>query len=180
VTKEGGEAIMDEGKSLWDEIEAGSYDAADRPFDFVEEGEKTALICETDDAARENIAASLNDMGYQTTLPATPREALKNMRFHVYDVVVVNEHYGREDNETNAVLDYLENLAMGTRRQIFVALVSDTYRTLDNLAAFNRSVNVTINTKNLDESGKIISQGKGENDAFYHIFKDTLKKLGKI
>lgn len=171
---------MDEERSLWDEIDAASYDAADRPFDFVEEGEKTALVCETDEDLREHLSASLIDLGYQTTLPATAREALKNMRFHVYDVVVVNENYGRMGNEVNAVLDYLENLAMGTRRQIFVALISDTSRTLDNLAAFNRSVNVIINTKNLDEAGKIINQGRAENEAFYHIFKDTQRKLGKI
>jgi len=171
---------MEEGMTLWDEIEAGTYDAADRPFDFVDEGERTALICEADEEMREKVSVSLSDMGYQTTLPATAREALKNMRFHVYDVVVVNENYGRTGKEANAILDYLENLAMGTRRKIFVALISDAYRTLDNLAAFNHSVNATINAKNLDDAGKIITQGKAENDAFYHVFRDTQRKLGRI
>ena len=119
-------------------------------------------------------------MGYQVTEPAAARDALKNMRFHVYDVVVVNDNFDRSGKEANAVLDYLENLSMSTRRQIFVAMISDTYRTLDNMAAFHRSVNITINTKNIDDVDKIIAQGKADNEAFYHIFRETLKKTSRI
>jgi hypothetical protein len=88
------------------------------------------------------------------------------MRFHLYDIVVVNDNFDRSGQETNAVLDYLENLSMSTRRQIFVALVTDTYRTFDNMAAFNRSVNLTINVKNIDDVNKIIAQGKANKPLF--------------
>lgn len=171
---------MEEEKTLLNEVELDTYDAADRPFDFVEEGGMTALVCEADSTMRAKISDAMKGMGYQVTEPATAKDALKNMRFHVYDVVVVNDTFGRSGQEINAVLDYLENLAMSTRRQIFVALISDTYRTLDNMAAFNRSVNITINVKHIDDIDKIITQGKAENEAFYHIFKETLKKIGKI
>lgn len=171
---------MEEEKTIFDEVTSDTYDAADKPFDFVEEGVKTALICEYDPALREQISTALKDMDYQVTEAATARDALKNMRFHIYDVVLVNDNFDRSGKEANAILDYLENLSISTRRQIFVALITDTYRTLDNMAAFNRSVNVTINVKSLDDLDKIIAQGEAENDAFYHIFSETLRKTGRI
>ena len=171
---------MEEEKTLFDEVALDTYDAADKPFDFVEEGGTTALICESDPAIRAKISSALTGMGYQVTEPAAARDALKNMRFHVYDVVVVNDNFDRSGKEANAVLDYLENLSMSTRRQIFVAMISDTYRTLDNMAAFHRSVNITINMKNIDDVDKIIAQGKDDTEAFYHIFRETMKKTSRI
>lgn len=171
---------MEEEKTIFDEVALDAYDAADKPFDFVEEGGTTALICESDPAIRAAISGALTGKGYQITEAATAREALKSMRFHIYDVVVANDSFDRSGKEANAVLDYLENLSMTTRRQIFVVLLSDTYRTLDNMAAFNRSVNITINMKSIDDVDKIIAQGKADNEAFYHIFRESLKKTGRM
>ena len=83
----------------FDEAPAGeapteSYDASDRPFDFLEEGVETALICEGDPVYRGKIQAALEALGYQVTYPANSREALKQMRFHVVDMIVVNEKFG--------------------------------------------------------------------------------------
>ena len=128
---------------------------------------------------REKISDDLKELGYQITTPATAKDALKAMRFHVFDVVVLNERFDAEDPEANDVLHYLENMAMATRRRFFVALIGDSFRTMDNMAAFNRSVNIVINLKSIDEVGKIIKQGVADNKAFYHVFQETLQKMGK-
>jgi CheY-like chemotaxis protein len=170
---------MEEEKTLLDELAAEDYDAADRPFDFVGEGGATALVCEPDPAVRDKIVGALREMNYQITEPVTAKEAIKYMRFHVYDVVVLNELFDREDKAANDVLNYLAGLAMTTRRKIFVVLVSEKYRTMDNMAAFNNSVNLILNLKNIDETGKIIKRGISDNAAFYHVFRETLQKMGK-
>jgi DNA-binding NtrC family response regulator len=170
---------MEEEKTLLDELAAEDYDAADRPFDFVGEGGATALVCEPDPAVRDKIVGALREMNYQITKPATAKEAIKYMRFHVYDVVVLNELFDREDKAANDVPNYLAGLAMTTRRKIFVVLVSEKYRTMDNMAAFNNSVNLILNLKNIDETGKIIKRGISDNAAFYHVFRETLQKMGK-
>jgi DNA-binding NtrC family response regulator len=170
---------MEEQKALLNEVASESYDAADRPFDFVGEGGATALVCEPDPAIREKINGGLKDLDYQVTSPEKAKDALKAMRFHVFDVVVVNELFDTANPEANDVLQYLENLNMTTRRRFFVALVSEKYRTMDNMAAFNRSVNIVINLKSIEDAGKIIKQGVADNRAFYHIFQETLQKMGK-
>jgi CheY-like chemotaxis protein len=170
---------MEEEQTLVNEVASEDYDAADRPFDFLEEGGATALVCELDPAVREKISGSLKDLGYQITAPATAKDALKAMRFHVFDVVVLNELFDAADPQANSVHQYLEGMAMTTRRRFFVALVSAKFRTMDNMAAFNQSVNIVINLKSIDEAGKIIKQGVAENKAFYHVFQETLQKMGK-
>ena len=170
---------MDEQKALLNEVASEGYDAADRPFDFVGEGGATALVCEPDPAVREKIGGGLKDLGYQVTAPEKAKDALKAMRFHVFDVVVVNELFDTANPEANDVLQYLENLNMATRRRTFVALVSEKCRTMDNMAAFNRSVNIVINLNSIEDTGKIIKQGVADNKAFYHIFQETLQKMGK-
>ncbi|MFA5810526.1 MAG: hypothetical protein WC935_09395 [Thermoleophilia bacterium] len=171
---------MEEEKNLLNEIASGGYDASDRPFDFVATDAETALICEPDENVRVKLESALKEMGYQTTLAASARDALKNMRFHLFDVVVVNENFDPSAPDRNDVLAYLETLAMSTRRQIFVALVSDKYRTMDNMAAFNKSVNIVINLKNIDNAATILRGAVADNAAFYHVMKDILKKMGRI
>jgi protein involved in sex pheromone biosynthesis len=68
---------------------------------------------------------------------------------------------------------------MVTRRNILVALVTDRFRTNDNMAAFNKSVNIVINLKNIDNCEKIIKRAVADNTAFYRIYKETLIKFGR-
>jgi len=171
---------MEEEKSLLSEVASDTYDASDRPFDFLETGGETTLICEPDPSTREKISNAVKSLGYRVTEPASARDALKRMRFHVYDLVVLNENFDTEDADSNNVLNYLNSLPMSTRRQIFVALVSDRFRTMDNMAAFNRSVNLVINPKNIDDIGPIIERGTTDNRAFYHVFREILREKGRI
>ena len=171
---------MEEKKALFDEVASDTYDPSDRPFDFIEEGGKTALICESDPSIKAEIITVLKEMNYQITETTSARDALKAMRFHVYDMVVLNEIFNTDDPDANNVLKYLEHLPMSIRRNIFVALVSNRFRTMDNMAAFNKSVNIIINMENIGDFGTIIKRGVADNESFYHVFKETMKKMGRI
>jgi predicted Zn finger-like uncharacterized protein len=167
-------------KTIIDEVDADSYDASDKPFDFIEEGVKTALLCEPDAALQKKIKTALYDMDYHITAPQFPKDALKQMRFHVFDMVVLNERFGTQNPDMNPVLNYLNRLNMAIRRNIFVALITDRYRTMDNMAAFNRSVNMIVNMKNIEEIEKILRRGIGDYEAFYRVYKRALLKAGRI
>ena len=81
---------MEEGKtSISNEVASAGYDAAEKPFDFIGTDSKTALICESTPAIKEKITKTLINMGYHVTEPASGREALKSMRFHLYDLIIV-------------------------------------------------------------------------------------------
>jgi len=172
---------MIEQKTGVNERTSVDYDFVDRPIDFIGEAGVTALICEPDPAVREKLSASLkNELGYQVTAPVTAKDALNSMRFHLFDVVVLNDLFDTEDPKRNAVLSYVENMPMAMRRRFFVALVGGTFQTMDKMAAFNRSVNVVISTKDVDNIAKIIRGGVADNRLFYHVFQETLQKMGRI
>lgn len=160
--------------------ESSGYDASDKPFDFIEEEGVTALLCEQNPLARGTIHNALNLMDYQITIAESARDALKRMRYHVYDLIVVNESFDTRNPESNGVLIYLERLAMSVRRNIFVALISSRYRTMDNMMAFNASVNLIVNIKNIEDIGKILSRSITDTELFYRVFKETLKEAGRI
>lgn len=174
------ESEVGEKRTIIDEVDADTYNASDKPFDFVEEGAKTALLCEPDAAVRAKIITALYNMEYHTTAPQLPKDALKQMRFHVFDMVILNERFGTQNPDLNNVLRYLDRLNMSIRRNIFVALVSTRFRTMDNMAAFNKSVNLIVNMKNINEIEKILRRGMADYDAFYRIFKQSLIKTGRV
>ncbi len=147
------------------------------PFDFLEEGTQTALLCEGDVATRAKIKAALEKMKYHISEPATHRDALKQMRFHDFDLVLLNERFGTRDPDVNHVLKHLEQLPMVTRRNMFIALISERFRTMDNMMAFNKSVNLIISTKDINNMEKVLRRGVKDNDAFYRVYKDLLKKI---
>ena len=170
---------MAEEKTILDPVEEDLYDAADKPFDFVISEGETALVCESDASFRKRICDALKQEEYLVTEAESVKDALKKTRFHTYDVIVVNESFASPQQDANDILRYLEDLGMATRRKIFVALITSRYRTMDNMAAFNKSVNMVINTKNMDDVAMILKRGISENASFYFVFKETLKKEGR-
>ncbi|MCP4118047.1 MAG: hypothetical protein GY737_22130 [Desulfobacteraceae bacterium] len=154
-----------------------AYDASDKPFDFVEEDKRTALICMGGEAARTRVSDALEDMGHAVTWAADVEQALTRMKYHLFNVVVVDDRFDIPGNP--GVLETLRSLGMASRRRIFVALISERFRTLDNMAAFHQSVNLVVNGKRLDDIKKILVRGVQDHERFYAVFTDSLKATGK-
>lgn len=141
---------------------------------------KKALICEQDPELKLHIMRALELMEYNTHVSETTRDAIKKMRFHDYDLVIVNEMFDTGNPDTNGVHIYLEQLDMTRRRNMFVALISQRFRSMDNMMAFNKSVNMVINTENISDFPKILELGMNKNELFYKVYKDFLRKAGKM
>ena len=87
-------------------------DYSERPFGYIMPDSQTAMICEQDSVIRDKVVGELKKMGFLTAQPATYKEALKHMRFHVFNVIFIDEDFDTGVWETNNVLRYLENLNM--------------------------------------------------------------------
>lgn len=136
-------------------------------------GGMTALICESDPGLRETIGAGLKSKGYDVTFSETAADAVAALRLRLFNVVVASESFAE-------TLAYLAGQNMATRRRYFVAMTGGGLTTKDNMTAFNRSVNLVVNTADVPDIGGIIQQGVAENEDFYRVFNDTLRKAGKI
>ncbi len=156
------------------------YDAEDRPFDFIEEEGKTALVCEHDTVIREQVVGVLEMLEYHITVCDGARDALKKMRYHLYDLIVVNEMFDTADPNANGLLIFLERQNMAVRRGIFLLLISSRFRTMDNMAALHRSVNLIINPENIADFERILKRGLTDQALTYRVFRETLKRLGRM
>lgn len=155
-------------------FEEDGYEDSEKPFDFIEEEGKIALVCESDTVIHESLVSALELLEYHVSEAADNREALRSLRYKVYDLVVVDEYFGTKDPERNGVLIYLERLHMDVRRNMFVTLISDRFRTMDHMMAFCKSVNLIINKKNIEDVEKILSRNISDYEMFYRIYKETL------
>jgi predicted Zn finger-like uncharacterized protein len=159
----------------FDEDEGDGYDASEKPFDFMEEEGKTALVCESDSLIREKLRPSLEIMEYHITEVPNSREALKKMRYHSYDLIIVNEYFDTQDPDANPLLIFLERMGMDLRRNIYVTLITSRFRTMDHMIAFQKSVNMIMNIRNIDDFDKIIQRGMADFGLFYKVFKESLQ-----
>lgn len=147
------------------------------PFELLEEGAKTAIICETDPEIRGKLRTVVEDLGYHTLESLSPRDSLKQMRFRDFTLVVINERFGTRDPDMNHVLKYLSQMPMNNRRNSFVVLLSDRFRSRDNMMAFNKSVNLILNLKDLDDFGKFLEISLNEHEIFYRVFKEAFAEI---
>ena len=155
---------------------ADRIDYSERPFGYIRPESETAMICEQDSVIRDMVEGELKKMGFLTVTPASDKEAFKQMGFHVFNVIFIDEDFDAGEWETNNVLRYLENLDMDIRRKSYVVLVSQTLATMDYLQAYNKSVNLVINKRDIGGVEKILSQAMAEHEDFYRLFKEKIRK----
>ncbi|NJL60223.1 MAG: response regulator [Desulfobacteraceae bacterium] len=144
---------------------------------YLEEGAKTALLCESNSDFHTKLRTALENIGYKVLSPAEPREALKQLRFHDFNVVVLNEMFGTRNPDVNHVHKHLSQLPMHSRRNIFVSLISERFKTGDNMQTFNKSVNQIINVSDIDRVEKVLKRGINENETFYRVMKESVAKI---
>jgi CheY-like chemotaxis protein len=170
---------MNEEKSTPDSV-TEEIDYSGRPFGYKDALNETAMICENDPAIRQKISSTLKSLDYNVIESATFKEVLKYLNFHTFNVIVVNENFDSGTGGVNNVLNYMEQLPMPTRRQIFVVLISATFATMDYMHSFNKSVNLIINKDDITELALILKKEVEENEYFYHVFKEYYRKEGKV
>lgn len=155
-------------------------DYSGRPFGYLSPDKDTAMICVQDKTARDILSKSLTDLDYDVVTPTNFKEALRYMRFHIFDIIIVDENFDTDVWEVNYVLNYIEDSIMPVRRQTFVVLLSEIHPTMDNMRAFNKSVNLILNKKEASEAGIILKKEISDNKDFYFLFKETIRKFGKF
>lgn len=164
-------------------IEQEAYDyedySEDDAIEFFEEGAKLALVLAADDEQAEKIKTAMGDLGYRSIIPENTRDALGKMRFHNFDLIFLCQGFDGQELKHSPILNYLNNMSMPARRLIFLALMSEEYKTMDNIMAYSVSANAVINTKDVQKLTPILKKGISEYNKFYKVYLETLVKVGK-
>lgn len=173
------EAAIDAGPTPAQEppsVQSPEDDVIDKPFDLLTGDKRSALICVDEKSARDKARAALNP-GYHLTEAQNVVDALKKIRAHPFDMIVLHERFEGAEPEENPILGFLERMAMESRRGIFVILLTERFRTFDNLAAFKLSVNLVIHPKHMDRFAMIVEKARTDHESFYRVFGEVLRQL---
>lgn len=151
----------------------------DKALDFYQEGAKLALIMNDDPEQSRKIHSTVQELGYQGIVTPTTRDALGKMRFHQFDMIVLCDGFDGQSLENSPVLNHVNRLAMSVRRRIFLALLSDRFKSMDSMMSFAMSANAVFNIKETDRLAVMLRKALSENEKLYKVFMDTLAQLGK-
>jgi predicted Zn finger-like uncharacterized protein len=151
----------------------------DEALDFFEEGIKLALIMPNSSMNEDHLRAGLELIGYKCVPTPNTRDAIGKLRFHHFDLIILADGFDSQPLDHSVIVNYLNRLSMSVRRRLFLALISDNFKTMDNMMAFAMSANVVINTKDLEKLHLILKKSVSENERFYKVFMDTMLETGK-
>jgi CheY-like chemotaxis protein len=146
---------------------------------FFEEGVNLALVLENDPREIEVVKAAVEELGYKYVSAENTRKAVSTLRLHHFHLVILSDRFEGVELAQSPVLQYMNHLSMSVRRRIFVALIGDAFKTMDNMTAFAMSVNMVISREDMDKLTSVLKRGVSENDHFYKILMDLLVEVGK-
>ncbi|MEO5355910.1 MAG: hypothetical protein H7844_01260 [Nitrospirae bacterium YQR-1] len=148
-------------------------------FEHYTEGFKESMVCVENKEHLKLISDTLNDLKYNVVISPNLEDAFERIRYNQYDVLVLDEVFGGGDAGRNELLETFQTMPINNRRKVFLALIGNNYKTLDNMTAYTKSVNVIINVKDLPNLKVILNKAISENDLFYKVMKGILTDIGK-
>ena len=156
----------------------GSEEDEEEELEIYGDDELVALIL--DDHNRKRWIDYLEKSDYKFQFAHSPEHAIHKMKFYSFSVVVLEETFGGVTLGSSPIYKHIIELAMVDRRNIFVVLVGDKFRTTNNMEAFTYSVNLVFNPKDFGKMGLILKKAMIENDAVYKVFKTLGLSVGKL
>ena len=145
----------------------------------VHDDPRPALVCVEDEQRRASVVSSLEELGYQPQVAADTEVAVEAIRKSGCRVIVVDEAYEAPSPAENPVMKTLNTMPISARRYIFVAMIGEDVKTLDNAIAFSRSVNAVVHISDLGGLAPILRRAIADNDGFYRAFREVLQAAGK-
>ena len=161
-------------------VELDASSAYDSPLELLEEGARSALVCVDEPERLKAVKEALEDLNYYSSVASSIKEALSKLRYNQYDLVMLDEEFCGESAENNTVLRYLQPMPMSTRRSIFVMLISNQVKTLDNLTAFAKSVNAVISANDMQKVKLVLERAMADHRRFYKVYLDSIDALGVL
>jgi hypothetical protein len=156
----------------------GDY-SEDEALGAYEEGAKLALVLDPDPESSGKTISEIEQLGYQCLSAANTRDAVGKMRFHLFDLVILSDGFDGQDLNKSPVLNYLNNISLADRRKIFIALMGERFKSMDNLMAFSMSANAVINPKDMDRFSAMLKGAISDHERFYKVFMETLVEVGR-
>jgi CheY-like chemotaxis protein len=140
---------------------------------------RTQQMMERDAQQVEMLRRAVESLGYTYVTAENTREAIGKMRFHSFDLLILSDGFDDIELAESPVRHYLNHQPMSIRRHMFLVLLGDSFKTMDELTAFSLSADLVVNRKDLGKLTTILKQAVLNKQKFYKVFLDTLVEAGR-
>lgn len=151
----------------------------DEILEYYEEGVKLALVLGTDGEQVQKVKRAVETLDFKCVVAENTRKGIGKMRLHHFEVVVFSEDFGGVSLEQSPVLHFLNHLSMSLRRRMFVAILGNHFKTMDQMKAFALSANLVVNLRDLNQLPIILKRALSENERFYKVFEEIHQEVGR-
>lgn len=160
---------------------ASDYDdyISDDSLDYYDDDVKLCLVM-ADASLSDKLRSAIETHGYKYISVSTTREALSKLRFHYFGLLILSDGFDGHEILGGPIMNYLNHLSMSSRRKIFLTLVSDRFKSMDDMMAYAMSANMVVNIKDLDKLSMLLKKGMLEYEKFYKVYMDTMVAEGKM
>lgn len=147
-------------------------------LDVIEPGDQTALISIDVPEAQRMVVEQLNALGYKLHTGLFTEDILLKMRTHLYDVVLISEHFNGTDIETNPILADVTKINTNQRRKQVVVLIGSSLNTNDENEAFQHSVDLVVNLSDIANLRPVLRRAVMRKKEFYTPFNESMRAVG--
>lgn len=143
-------------------------------------GGNQALVCIAPCLGRNRIMAGLENAGLKAHVPETPAQALKNLEYYVYPLVVIDDAFDAD----KVITAYINNMDMFLRRKICLIRLGPGFETGNAMTALTLSANYVIKSQDLEMEdaslvNDVLAVALSEHEQMYAVFNDSMKAVGK-
>ena len=143
-------------------------------------GPRQALICIPPCLGRKRIMSGLENAGFKVHVPETPAQALKNLEYYVYPLVVIDDAFDTD----KTMVAYMNSMDMFLRRKICLVRLGPGLETGNAMTALNLSANYVIKSQDLEQEdaslvNNVLAVALAEHEQMYAVFNDSMKAVGK-
>lgn len=142
--------------------------------DVLTEAPKGLVLMESG-KERDALGTVLSERGYQTEFPESAKDALVQMRFGSYAVVVLHDEF---DGPLSQSIFHREmsSMPMDRRRTIFYVLIGKQLHTLYNMEALAYSANVVVNEAEVAHFDIILKKGVQDQLELFGPYVEALRR----
>lgn len=147
-------------------------------LDLFEPGDQTALVCVDVPEVQRIVVDQLTALNYKIHTGLFVEDILLKLRAHVYDVVVISEHFNASDMISNPIIAAAVAAPAEQRRKQFIVAIGSTLSTNDEMHAFQHSVDLVVNLADVVNLRPVLRRGVMRSNEFYAPFRDALQSEG--
>jgi hypothetical protein len=147
-------------------------------LDLFEPDDLTSLVCVDVPEVQRILVDQLTVLNYKIHTGLFLEDILLKLRAHVYDVVIISEHFNASDIASNPIVAAAIAASSEQRRKQFIVAVGSTFNTNDELQAFQYSVDLVVNLADVVNLRPVLRRGVIRMSEFYAPFREALASEG--